>query len=110
MVDDENKKLYEKRIKLLEKSDVGKKILDEFKAESYKINGWFVKEDMPGYYRYLNQILDGLIEVHSAEVLQDVKFKASWNKLNQDMAMFMNNMLLSLNQSLFSKAQSAKMN
>ena len=82
-IDELNKQLYEKRLKLLAKSVIGKKILEEFGKESYKINGWFVKEGMPGYYRYLNQVLDGLIELHSAEVLQDVALKAAWNKANE---------------------------
>lgn len=82
-IDELNKQLYEKRLKLLAKSVIGKKILEEFGKESYKINGWFVKEGMPGYYRYLNQVLDGLIELHSAEVLQDVALKAALNKANE---------------------------
>ena len=84
IIDEQNKQLYDKRLKLLVKSTIGKKILEEFNKESYKINGWFVKEGMPGYYRYLNQILDGLIELHSAEVLQDVALKAAWNKANEN--------------------------
>lgn len=82
-IDELNKQLYEKRLKLLAKSVIGKKILEEFGKESYKINGWFVKEGMPGYYRHLNQVLDGLIELHSAEVLQDVALKAALNKANE---------------------------
>jgi len=82
-IDEMNKQLYEKRLKLLAKSVVGKKILEEFGKESYKINGWFVKEGMPGYYRHLNQVLDGLVELYSAEVLQDIALKASWNKANE---------------------------
>ena len=76
-----NKSLFEKRIKLLQKSEVGKKILAKFNSETYKINGWFLKEGMPGYYRYLNQVLDGLLEVHSAEVLQDVALTAGLRKI-----------------------------
>ena len=82
-IDELNKQLYEKRLKLLAKSVIGKKIIEEFGKESYKINGWFVKEGMSGYYRYLNQVLDGLIELHSAEVLQDVALKAALNKANE---------------------------
>ena len=80
-LDSINKTLFEKRIKLLQKSEVGKKILAKFNSESYKINGWFLKEGMPGYYRYLNQVLDGLLEVHSAEVLQDVALTAGLRKV-----------------------------
>lgn len=78
-----NKALFEKRIRLLSKSEVGKKILAQFNNETYKINGWFVKEGMPGYYRYLNQVLDGLLEVHSAEVLQDVALTAGLRKATE---------------------------
>ena len=85
-VDDLNELLYKKRLKLLAKSAVGKKILDDFGKEAYKINGWFVKEGMPGYYRYLNQVLDGLMETRSAEILQDVALKAALNKANEAFA------------------------
>ena len=84
-----NKSLFEKRLKILSKSAVGKKILAQFNNEQYKINGWFVKEGMPGYYRYLNQILDGLLEVHSAEVLQDVALTAALRKANETAAIEM---------------------
>ncbi len=85
-LDSINKILFEKRLKILGKSEIGKKILVEFNSENYKINGWFVKEGMPGYYRYLNQILDGLFEVHSVEVLQDVALTAAWRKLSENVA------------------------
>ncbi len=81
-IDEENKSLFEKRMKLLAKCVVGKKIFEEFEKETTKIAGWFVKEGMPGYYRYLNQMLDGLIEMHSIEVLQDPALKAGLNKAN----------------------------
>ena len=82
LIDAENKALFEKRMKILAKSAVGKKILEEFEKETTKIAGWFVKEDMPGFYRYLNQMMDGLIEMHSVEVLQDPALKAGLNKAN----------------------------
>lgn len=82
-----NKSLFEKRIKLLQRSEVGKKILAKFNTETYKINGWFLKEGMPGYYRYLNQVLDGLLEVHSAEVLQDVALTAGLRKATEVFAL-----------------------
>lgn len=81
-VEECNKSLFERRLKLLEKYAVGKLILSAFYKESDKINGWFVKEGMPGYFRSLNQILDGIIEAHSAQVLQDVMFKTLWDKEN----------------------------
>lgn len=86
-LDDLSKALFEKRIKLLSKSEVGKKILAKFNTETYKINGWFLKEGMPGYYRYLNQVLDGLLEVHSAEVLQDVALTAGLRKASESFAL-----------------------
>ena len=89
------KSLYEKRLKLLARSEAGKKILAEFNNEAYKINGWFIKEGMPGYYKYLNQVLDGLFEVHSEEVLQDVALTAAWRKsaevMSSDMAKILSN-------------------
>lgn len=89
------KSLYEKRLKILAKSAVGKKILAELNSETYKINGWFVKEGMPGYYKYLNQVLDGLYEVHSEEALQDVALTAAWRKTAEvasaDMAKILSN-------------------
>ena len=91
--EDKYKALFQKRLKLLSKSGVGKKILQEFEKETYKVNGWFLKEGMPGYYRYLNQILDGLVEMHSEEVFGDVALKAAWNKENEHFANAMNTMV-----------------
>lgn len=108
IIDEQNKVLYEKRLKMLAKSVIGKKILEEFSKESYKINGWFVKEGMPGYYRYLNQVLDGIFEVHSAEVLQDVALKASWNKANEAFSIAMFNAIKSTPQQKMIQEQLAK--
>ncbi|HAJ77484.1 MAG TPA: hypothetical protein DCO89_00245 [Clostridiales bacterium] len=108
IIDEQNKLLYEKRLKMLAKSGIGKKILEEFSKESYKINGWFVKEGMPGYYRYLNQVLDGIFEVHSAEVLQDVALKASWNKANESFSVAILNAIKSTPQQMMIQEQLAK--
>ena len=107
-----NKNLYEKRIKALGKSVVGKKILAELNGEMYKINGWFLKEGMPGYYRYLNQILDGLIERRSAEVLQDVALTATLRKLSETAAIEMskfNNILTNTAEKNISKSNDANL-
>lgn len=110
IIDEQHKVLYEKRFKMLSKSAIGKTILAEFNKESYKINGWFVKEGMPGYFRYLNQVLDGLFEVHSAEVLQDVALKAAWNKANETFSMAMLNAMKKTPQEiLINKAQAQDM-
>lgn len=105
IIDEQNKQLYDKRLKLLVKSAIGKKILEEFNKESYKINGWFVKEGMPGYYRYLNQVLDGLFELHSAEVLQDVALKAAWNKSNESFSIAMLSAMKSTPQQILIQKQ-----
>lgn len=91
--EDKYKALFQKRLKLLSKAGIGKKILQEFEKETYKVNGWFLKEGMPGYYRYLNQILDGLVEMHSEEVFGDVALKAAWNKENEHFASAMSSMV-----------------
>ena len=78
--------LYDKKMKALAKSPMGKIITEKMDAEAYKINGWFIKEDVAGYYKYLNQVLDSILEQHSEELLNDVKLKATLNKLNEDFA------------------------
>lgn len=103
-----NKDLYEKRIKLLGKSNVGKKILAELNSEMYKINGWFLKEGMPGYYRYLNQILDGLYERRSVEVLQDIAFVASWRGLNESFAQSMSKSIMNANLAIEKLSEKTK--
>ena len=85
-LDDLNKVLFQKRLKILQKSEVGKKILSQFNSETYKINGWFLKEGMPGYFRYLNQMLDGLMELYSAEAMKDAALMVGWRKFNADFA------------------------
>ena len=92
-LDDLNKGLFQKRLKILQKSAVGKKILEQFNSETYKINGWFVKEGMPGYYRYLNQMLDGLMELHSVEAMKDAALMVGWRKFNADFANEANRMM-----------------
>ena len=108
IIDEQHKALYDKRLKMLAKSVIGRKILEEFNKEAYKINGWFVKEGMPGYYRYLNQVLDGLFEVHSAEVLQDVALKAAWNKANESFSVAMLNAMKATPQQKMIQEQLAK--
>ena len=108
-IDDINKVLYEKRLKILAKSIVGKKILANFNNETYKINGWFVKEGMPGYYRYLNQILDGLFEVHSAEILEDVALTAAWRKCAENAAIDIAKAMSHIDSALL-KSSEAKLN
>lgn len=100
-----NKDLYFKRMKILDKSSIGKKIKIELESETYKINGWFIKEGMPGYYRYLNQILDGLVEMHSAEALQDVAFTASWRKINDSAAAELKNAFASISKAVQKTAE-----
>lgn len=85
-LDAQYKILYDKKIKALAKSQFGKTITEKMDAEAYKINGWFIKEDVAGYYKYLNQVLDSILEQHSEELLNDVKLKATLNKLNEDFA------------------------
>ena len=75
---------FNKKLKLLSKSPVGKKILDEFNAQSYKINGWFVKEGMKGYHKTMDELLQSIIEKNKAEILTDVKLMASLNKTESD--------------------------
>ena len=116
LVDERYKSLLGKRLKMLAKYDAGKDILTDYAKESYKINGWFVKEGMPGYYRHLNQVLDGLVDIHSADVLQNVALKASWNKENdrfvaecqKDIAMQQTNTLkTSMGAQMYDQSQKA---
>ncbi len=102
-----NKALYEKRLKLLGKSAIGKTILEELNKETYKINGWFVKEGVSGYYLYLNQILDSLFERHNSEILQDVALTAGWRKINDNFATELNNIFESLSKTVQKTAEAS---
>lgn len=73
--------LYERRLSLLEKAVIGKIILDELKKASDGIS-----PANPRYYLILNALLDGIIELYKAEVLQDVVLSMGWNKLNEKFA------------------------
>ena len=76
------KNVVDKKMRALKNSQVGQKIIDEFYGEGATITGFFIKDGMPGYSRYLNQMLDGVLDVHSEEILQDIKLKASLNEAN----------------------------
>lgn len=86
--------MFNKKVKLLSKSVVGKKIMDQFAKDSYNLNGWFVKEGMKGYHRTMYELLTSIIEQHSEEILQDVKLSASLNKLDGEYAKAINNAIL----------------
>lgn len=97
--------LYDKKMKALAKSQFGKTITEKMDAEAYKINGWFIKEDVAGYYKYLNQVLDSILEQHSEELLNDVKLKATLNKLNEDFAKNLRNIQEQKKEALLSSAE-----
>ena len=75
-------RVVDKKLKALGQSKIGQKIIDEFNAEGKTISGYFIKAGMEGYARYLNQMLDGVLDNHSEEILQDVKLKAQINEAN----------------------------
>lgn len=79
-----NKELYIKRIKILSKSVLGKKILKKLTEEAYQIEGWFINEDNPAYYKSCNQILDRLLEVYNEKISEDIKLKIQLNKAEDD--------------------------
>lgn len=91
---------FNKKLKLLSKSPVGKKIIDEFNLQSYKINGWFVKEGMKGYFKTVDELLQSIIDKNKAEVLQDVKLMASLNKLESDCAKMLNDTIIFVDKTL----------
>ena len=76
------KKLVDKKMNALKNSQVGQKIIDEFYGKGATITGFFIKDGMPGYSRYLNQMLDSILDLHSEEILNNVKLKASLNEAN----------------------------
>ena len=78
-------------MKALKGSKVGKEIVDKFYGEGATITGFFIKEGMPGYSRYLNQMLDGVLDTYSEKVLSDVKLKASINEANNAFVNDLNN-------------------
>lgn len=76
------KKVVDKKMKALKESAVGKEIIDKFYGDGATITGFFIKDGMPGYSRYLNQMLDGVLDNYSEQILNDVKLKASINEAN----------------------------
>ena len=76
------KKLVDKKVKALKESKVGKEIVDKFYGDGATITGFFIKKGMLGYNRFLNQMLDGILDMQSALVLSDVKLKAQINEAN----------------------------
>ena len=77
---------FNKKMRLLSKSEAGRKLVDEFNKATYKLNGWFVKEDMKGYYKVVDEILQSLIESHKAELSKDVALIAALNKAQNECA------------------------
>lgn len=76
------KKLVDKKIKALKDSKVGQEIIDKFYGDGTTITGFFIKDGMPGYSRFLNQMLDGVLDNFCERVLNDIKLKASINEAN----------------------------
>lgn len=91
---------FNKKLKLLAKSPAGKKILDEFNKQSYKINGWFVKDGMKGYYKTMDELLQSIIDKNKSEVLQDVKLVASLNKLESECSKLLQGTINNVNKTV----------
>lgn len=107
-IEDVYKTMFNKKMKLLQKSAVGKKVLDKFAKDSYDLNGWFVKEGMNGYYKAMDELLQSCIEHFKEEIIQDVKTNASLNKLESECAkMISNTMMLGENTMLNSQTLNA---
>lgn len=104
LLDDRVEEIYKnnfnKKLKLLSKSPVGKKILDEFNKQSYKINGWFVKEGMKGYYKTMDELLQSIIDKNKASVLQDVKLAAALNKLDNECSKLLNSTIKTVDKAM----------
>lgn len=91
---------FNKKLKLLAKSPAGKKILEEFNKQSYKINGWFVKDGMKGYYKTMDELLQSIIDKNKSEVLQDVKLVASLNKLESECSKLLQGTINNVNKTV----------
>ena len=87
------KNSFNRKLKLLSKSPVGKKIIDEFNKKSYNLNGWFVKEGTKGYYKAMNEILQSVIECNKEELMGDVKLTAALNKEQNDCSKLLRSMI-----------------
>lgn len=77
---------FNKKMRLLSKSAEGRRLVDEFNKATYKLNGWFVKEDMKGYYKVVDEILQSLIESHKPVLSKDVDLIAGLNRAQNDCA------------------------
>lgn len=60
------KVFYEKRMKILIKSGIATSIIEDFNREIFHIRGRFINIKDINYYKHLNQILDGILDRHSA--------------------------------------------
>lgn len=76
------KRVVDKKLKALKESKIGEPIIDEFEQERQTVSKYFINSEMAGYSRYLNQMLDGVLDNHSEEILQDIKLKAQINEAN----------------------------
>ena len=72
------KDLYEKKIALLSQSKRGAYLLEDFNKEYLYCNNKFFKQSDVEYYKYLNQLIDAIIERNVDFIKDDEKF---WNSL-----------------------------
>lgn len=80
------KELFEKRLKAILKSSKSKIILEEFNKKLFEVDGSFISKGSPNYYKYLNQILDGILDTHVDYLKMDPVLKAELNQLSFEFA------------------------
>lgn len=62
------KELFEKRIRLLSLNIKSRNILEEFNRQVFHIKDELLDKRDPRYFRYLNQILDGILQQYGFEI------------------------------------------
>lgn len=73
------KKLFEKRMKVLLNSKNCTAIIEEFNRQIFHSQDKFLNKRDKNYYRYINQVLDGVLQTHGFELTD----KEVWNKLKE---------------------------
>lgn len=80
------KELFEKRIKLLKSNPKFATILEEVNRQAFHANGKFLKKDSDLYYRYLNQIIDGAMDMYAYTIQDEIELISAYKNINAQYA------------------------
>ena len=80
------KDLYEKRVKLLLKHKESNTVLEEFNKQAFHLKGKFLDKNSLHYYKHLNQLLDGILDVYGYTLKGNNKLTAGLARLQEEYA------------------------